>query len=552
MVRRISIFLILFVATALLPAGAFARNAVTATRVAAHPDGITRFVMDITDSMEYRVRLLADPDRVVVDTDGMAVAAQAELRKAVGVISGMHYAEDAAGGHLVLSLRHPAEVKSAFVITPRDNLGWRFVMDLRDISPQAFQAAAASRPARPLAAANPSPPVAPPVPAAAPRAMVTMAGPSAPTAVGFSGDTAPKSIVVMSPAMEEPPAVAPLPLVVEPPAGNPLLTSSPPQTQAPVAIVAVPAVASPVVVASVAPTPQPRPNRAVVPMLSAPMPPPPERPSVTPVAAPVPLPESLPVAPNSLPITKVAVPIPAPDPDGKPRHSDGRPVIVIDPGHGGVDPGATSVSGIYEKYITLAVARDLKDHMERTGRYHVYLTRDRDVFIRLRDRVAIARQDGADLFISLHADVVKDPEIRGLSVYTLSQNASSAEAQALADKENKADLIAGIDLSHESADVANILIDLAQRETMNRSAAFASGIVDELGRETDLLENSHRFAGFAVLKAPDVPAVLIEAGYLSNEVEERNLRQPEYRGKLARAITRAVDHFFVPGQKAKR
>ncbi|EME67768.1 N-acetylmuramoyl-L-alanine amidase, partial [Paramagnetospirillum caucaseum] len=225
---------------------------------------------------------------------------------------------------------------------------------------------------------------------------------------------------------------------------------------------------------------------------------------------------------------------------------------VIDPGHGGVDPGATGVSGTYEKHITLAMARELKTMLERNGRYRVHLTRDRDVFIRLRERIAIARAQGADLFLSLHADAVQNPQIRGLSVYTLSRTASDSEAQALAEKENKADLIAGIDLTHESVDVANILIDLAQRETMNRSAGFAAELVDEVGQEMDLLGNTHRFAGFAVLKAPDVPAVLVEMGYLSNESEEKLLRQPQYRARLAKSVVKAVERFFPPNLKAKR
>lgn len=283
---------------------------------------------------------------------------------------------------------------------------------------------------------------------------------------------------------------------------------------------------------------------------------------------PPPLPEPIPVAkttptsaeettpqnPN-LALAQLHLPIDRDDADHanhRDRKHDGRPVIVIDPGHGGMDPGATSVSGVYEKTITFGMARELQHQLEKTGHYHVHLTRDRDVFIRLRDRIAISRRYNADLFISLHADVVKDPEIHGLSVYTLSQDASDVEAQSLADKENKADLIAGIDLSHESSDVTNILIDLAQRETMNRSAIFAGSVVEELAREIPLLSNTHRFAGFAVLKAPDVPAVLIEMGYLSNAVDERNLRQPDYRAKLARSITRAVDRYFLQGQKAKR
>ncbi|MEW5726345.1 MAG: N-acetylmuramoyl-L-alanine amidase, partial [Pseudomonadota bacterium] len=290
-------------------------------------------------------------------------------------------------------------------------------------------------------------------------------------------------------------------------------------------------------------------------VMSAALPPPAERPATVSTAvfnAPAPAPVAVPEPPPM--VTKVSAPLPAPDPMPEPRAKagDGRPVVVIDPGHGGVDPGAIGVSGAYEKHITLAVARELKEQLEKTGRYKVHLTRDRDIFIRLRDRISIARQVGADLFISLHADAVQNPQIRGLSVYTLSQNASDSEAQALAEKENKADLIAGIDLSHESADVANILIDLAQRETMNRSAVFAGGLVDEMGRTTTLLGNTHRFAGFAVLKAPDVPSVLVELGYLSHAEEERSLRQAAYRQKMAKSITRSVDAYFLQGQKARR
>lgn len=252
---------------------------------------------------------------------------------------------------------------------------------------------------------------------------------------------------------------------------------------------------------------------------------------------------------KSGPILTAAVPQPLRTPEKTPPS---KPVVVVDPGHGGVDPGAIGASGVYEKNITLAMARELKTHLEKTGRYKVVLTRNRDVFLRLRDRVEIARRNKADLFISLHADAMQDASTKGFSVYTLSKTASDSEAAALADKENKADLIVGIDLSHESADVANILIDLAQRETMNHSAAFASHAVDEVGRETTALRNTHRFAGFAVLKAPDVPSVLVELGYLSNKVEERNLRQPEYRAKLAKGLVRAVDRFFLREQKASR
>jgi N-acetylmuramoyl-L-alanine amidase len=259
-------------------------------------------------------------------------------------------------------------------------------------------------------------------------------------------------------------------------------------------------------------------------------------------------PAPAPTTPTTAAAKAPTPPQPAPLTDRKPPPK--KPVIAIDPGHGGADPGAIGASGAYEKNITLAMARDLKAKLEIQGRYTVVLTRDRDQFLRLRERSAKARAAGADLFLSLHADALPNPAIQGLSVYTLSETASDSEAQLLAEKENKADLIAGIDLSHEAPEVANILIDLAQRETMNLSAVFAAGAVEELGRQIRLLSNTHRFAGFAVLKAPDVPSVLIELGYLSNAQEERLLRSQDYRTKLATGLARAIDRYFEARRKA--
>lgn len=230
------------------------------------------------------------------------------------------------------------------------------------------------------------------------------------------------------------------------------------------------------------------------------------------------------------------------------RKPEARRVVVLDAGHGGVDPGTISAGGVYEKEITLAMALELKKQLEKTGRYQAVLTRDSDVFIRLRDRIAIARGAGADLFISLHADAHSTKNLRGASVYTLSEQASDSEAAALATKENKSDVIAGIDLSNENEVVTNILIDLAQRETKNLSARFAALLVAELKRDTLLLRNSHRFAGFAVLKAPDVPSVLVELGYLSSDEDEAELRSAKHRAKLGAAIRRAIDAFFEQQQ----
>lgn len=242
-----------------------------------------------------------------------------------------------------------------------------------------------------------------------------------------------------------------------------------------------------------------------------------------------------------------------PPQDGQmPRRADGRRTVVLDPGHGGIDPGTTGVGGVREKVLTLDVANDLKRVLEASGRYHVVLTRTSDTFIRLRERIAIARAERAEIFLSLHADALGDAGFHGMTVYTLSDKASDAEAEALAQRENKAELIAGVDLNEESPEVASILIDLAQRETMNLSARLAGHLVQELSREAQLLRNGHRFAGFAVLKAPDVPSALIELGYLSNRQDAQLLGQTAYRRRLGQAVLRALDNFFKQRPGAAR
>lgn len=221
-----------------------------------------------------------------------------------------------------------------------------------------------------------------------------------------------------------------------------------------------------------------------------------------------------------------------------------RRVVVIDAGHGGVDPGALGKSGVKEKNVTLAFARQFAEELRATGRYDVHLTRDGDIFIPLRERVAIARRHKADLFISVHADAIQRPDVRGLSVYTLSENASDAEAAALARKENQSDLIAGLDLQGETPEVTGILIDLAQRETKNYSSRFAKSLVDYTSQKTKTLDPAHRFAGFVVLKAPDVPSVLVELGFLTNHEDEKLLTSSSWRSGMATAMTRSVDRYF--------
>ena len=221
-----------------------------------------------------------------------------------------------------------------------------------------------------------------------------------------------------------------------------------------------------------------------------------------------------------------------------------RKVIVIDAGHGGVDPGAIGYNGTYEKNITFAMAKELKEVLDKNKNYKVYLTRNRDVFIPLRDRVKISRGHKADLFISIHADSAKNKKAVGLSVYSLSETASDKEAAALAEKENKADIVAGMNFAEHTKEVGDILLNLAQRETNNSSSEFAGLLSSEMSKIVKTVSNTHRVAGFAVLKAPDVPSVLIELGYLSNPTEEKQLKQKSYRQKLATATVKAIDKYF--------
>ncbi|HEX4370468.1 MAG TPA: N-acetylmuramoyl-L-alanine amidase [Rhizomicrobium sp.] len=222
----------------------------------------------------------------------------------------------------------------------------------------------------------------------------------------------------------------------------------------------------------------------------------------------------------------------------------GHKVVVIDPGHGGIDSGTDGVNGLMEKDLVLAEGLKLAAVLKERG-YIVHMTRDSDVFIPLPERVAIARKLKADLMISLHADSNPDTQVSGLSIYTLNDGRSDREAAGLARRENQSDIIAGVDLSREDSPVAPILIDLAQRDTINRSSRFAETALGQLHSVTDILARSpHRAASLAVLVAPDVPAVLIELGYLSNESDAAQMNTQAWRQKVADAIARAVDRNF--------
>ena len=244
---------------------------------------------------------------------------------------------------------------------------------------------------------------------------------------------------------------------------------------------------------------------------------------------------------------KVSIPVPPAKPLALPpvRGAEDRPLVVIDAGHGGVDPGAINPeNGLREKDVTLAIARAIRDSLLATGRVRVALTRDDDRYILHRERFGIARRLKADLFISIHCDSVGTGTPTGATAYTLSDVASDKEAARLAARENKSDVIAGVNLDRD-ADVSSILIDLAQRETMNASAGFAR----LLGREARPLiptkENFHRTASLLVLKAPDMPSILFETGYLSTPQDAAFLASAEGQRKIAESVRRAVEVYFA-------
>jgi N-acetylmuramoyl-L-alanine amidase len=221
-------------------------------------------------------------------------------------------------------------------------------------------------------------------------------------------------------------------------------------------------------------------------------------------------------------------------------------VIVIDSGHGGKDPGTIgNFARTKEKNLTLSYAKELGKQLLNTGRYKVYLTRDGDNFIPLRKRVELARRKKADLFISLHANSISDRSVTGFSIYTLSEKSSDKQAELLAQKENRADIINGVNFSGASQDIMKTLIDLSQRESKNNSSRFANIAIKSIkNSEINILENTHRFAGFAVLTAPDMASVLIELGYLSNKHEEKKLNSLGYKRKVAASLVKAIDEYF--------
>ncbi len=242
--------------------------------------------------------------------------------------------------------------------------------------------------------------------------------------------------------------------------------------------------------------------------------------------------------------TAGAVPTPSTPAGGSALANPTRPLVVIDPGHGGIDSGAETASGIREKDIVLAFALRLQELLVQSGRFDVALTREDDTFLRLEERVALARTNKADLFISIHADSFQQPEIRGASVYTRDENATDVLDKVLADNENKSDVIAGFAMPQMAPEVVDILLDLMRREMRHQSYMAAQAIVHQLEPSVALRRFPVRQADFFVLQAPDVPSVLVELGFLSNADDMANLMEGEWQDRTADALARGISSYF--------
>lgn len=511
------------------PLPALAEAVASGWRVGVREGGVTRFVLDVSEPVAVRAQPRG-PDRVFIDLSGVTLRLDDKPPRG-GLVQRAVATLDASGRRGVeLVLTRPVQIQAASLFPPEGGQRYRLVID--------------------LVAGTPAP--------------VTQTAPAAPQASGPLGLSAP---LLNTPAAPPPTSGAPIPLTGLGPSGTAGLppiaetpgvrlpnrnTPSAPAATAPFSAPNAPAYTPG---APLPPPPAPIPPPAVprpkvqVETLQAPAPaapPPPD--SAASAAPPGPL---LASAGGSAPPTEpvydrapgrpVRVTLALGPPRFSPPPEPDLPVIMLDPGHGGKDPGATSASGKLEKDIVLAYARTIRERLEATGRYRVFLTRDGDALVPLRDRVALARSESAALFLSIHADALADRGVSGMSVYILSDKASDREAEALAAKENKADIISGADLSGATGTAASILIDIAQRDSRAASRQVATSLAEELRRDVAQVNNTIRSAGFAVLTAPDMPSVLLELGYLSNPEDERRILSPEFREKIALGVVRAID-----------
>lgn len=504
----------------------------TATEIAAIRLGdhgsTTRLVLDMSGEATFSSFAMTGPDRLVIDLPETAWADGLKAR-ALGLVKEAKPSKHKDASRLVITLSKPARIKSTMLLKPQDGKKYRLVFDLAPVGAAAFQASAeASKPTAkktaetepakakaPPPAPTPKPALAKSVPPVTPQSKTAAATPLPAPTVAPPPDPKPVQKVARSRTPRVPAAAAP---VSHAPSAKPVSTTPAPHPASP-----------------------PPTTTAEAPKVVAP----PASPSADDRA------EALPPPPKLHGDKMLASLLPpAPHKSGSPQiyskpKRGGRRIIVVDAGHGGIDPGARAADDTLEKDIVLAAAKALGAALEATGRYQVVYTRTDDTFLKLADRVRVAREAGAALFISLHADALaNDTSVRGMSIYTLSEQASDIQSARLAQKENGADIIGGVDVRDEPEDVTRILIDLAQRQTMDLSTRFAEVAVTDLDKSIRLAKNTHRSAGFKVLKAVDVPSCLIELGYLSNSEDLANLTSPDWRSQVASHIAMSVDDYF--------
>ena len=523
--RRVAVLVLVSLVTAAAAAGALAAPTVTGIRIGEHDD-MTRLVLDLTEATTFRIFTLTGPDRMVIDLPpvrwGMAERNLAIDRAGVSRVRLGQFRPDTA--RIVLDLIRPATVRRTFVLAPSEGGSpvHRLVVDFGPVPLPTLRAAGqpaetlkqepkaptADKPAEPLkqepkapTADKPAEPLKqePKAPTADKPAEPARQEPKAPTA---DKPAEPLKLEPKAPTADKPAE----PLKQEPKAPTADKPAEPAEQERRAAPGAQPA--EPV---------EGEQREAHV-----------DRP-----AEPAP------------PVRRAAPREPPPLPQLKPRAKPVRPLIAVDAGHGGRDPGAVSASGLREKTVVLTFAREFRAALEASGRYRAVLTRNSDHKIGLRRRVVTARNAGADLFLSIHVDRLDERSVRGASVYTLSAEASDTETAALATRENKADIVADVDLSEGyDPEVAKVLISLVQQNTMNCSAALAALLVPALDRVAPLVNRPHRFGDFRVLKAPDIPSVLIELGFLSNDRDAERMRSRRHRAALAGAIIEALDNYY--------
>ncbi|MFD2263308.1 N-acetylmuramoyl-L-alanine amidase [Lacibacterium aquatile] len=528
-----------------------AEPAATGWRVGERDKG-ARFVLDLADPVPFNINQRG-PQLISIEMPALDWRIKGRGPSG-GLIRGVEHRLSEGGRHAIdIRLSRAGHVSSQLLLPPSEGLRYRLVIDIApgaDDSPGTTPSGLSALILPPVSGptAQPLPPPAPP-PTSGRTAQRPGPQPQVPPSSPFPSVSSPYVQPESGPGapLPEPPAPRPPPAVprarvqtevLAPPAPPPAPIPLPPPITEPVAKAEAPPPA-PVTVYERVPG---YPLRVLMTL-----------PAAKEAAAVPPAPFNAPAEPPKQDQSGAPPESPAsqssgfvePPPVAPVEQGDIRPLIVLDPGHGGKDPGATSLSGAFEKNLTLAVAVEMKKKLEATGRYRVALTRDGDVAVRLRDRVQLARSAGAGLFVSLHADALSDRSVRGMSVYTLSDKASDKEAEALAAKENKADLIGGMDLSEADPGVTNILLDLARRETRSTSLVFARLLIRELKRDTPTVNNTLRSAGFAVLTAPDMPAVLMEMGYLSNAEDEKLIMSPDHQSKVADGLVRAADIHFA-------